>query len=282
MIGTTGATGEVGGRLARRLADRGVPQRLIVRDRSRAPSLAAAEVSKFGGYGDREGMRRAFRGLSTLFLASAHEAPDRVEQHRAAVDAAVEAGVGRIVYLSFLGAAPDSTFTFARDHFHTEEHIRATGIPFTFSRQSIYLDFLLSMVGSDDVIRGPAGEGRLAPVLRDDVADSLAEMVAGSDHEGRVYELTGPAALTLAEVAAEIAAATGRAIRFEDETLEEARASRAGSGAPAWELEGWVTSYAAIAAGELDLVTDHVERLSGHPPVGVAEFLAGGAAGSAP
>ena len=147
LIGTTGATGEVGGRLARRLADRGVPQRLIVRDRSRAPSLAAAEVSKFGGYGDREGMRRAFRGLSTLFLASAHEAPDRVEQHRAAVDAAVEAGVGRIVYLSFLGAAPDSTFTFARDHFHTEEHIRATGIPFTFSRQSIYLDFLPAWSG---------------------------------------------------------------------------------------------------------------------------------------
>ena len=235
----------------------------------------------FGGYGDRDGMRRAFRGLATLFLASAHEAPDRVEQHRAAVDAAVDAGVGRIVYLSFLGAAPDATFTFARDHFHTEEHIRAAGIPHTFSRQSIYLDFIPGMAGADQVIRGPAGEGRFAPVLRDDVADSLAEMVTGDGHEGQAYELTGPAAVTMAEVAAEITAATGHTVRFEDQTLEEARASRAGTGTPAWELEGWVTSYAAIAAGELDVVTDHVERLSNHPPVGVAEFLSAGEADGA-
>ncbi len=235
----------------------------------------------FGGYGDRDGMRRAFRGLATLFLASAHEAPDRVEQHRAAVDAAVDAGVGRIVYLSFLGAAPDATFTFARDHFHTEEHIRAAGIPHTFSRQSIYLDFIPGMAGADQVIRGPAGEGRFAPVLRDDVADSLAEMVTGDGHEGQAYELTGPAAVTMAEVAAEITAATGHTVRFEDQTLEEARASRAGTGTPAWELEGWVTSYAAIAAGELDVVTDHVERLSNHPPAGVAEFLSAGEADGA-
>jgi uncharacterized protein YbjT (DUF2867 family) len=77
-------------------------------------------------------MRAALEGARTLFLIPAAETPDRVRQHRTAVDAAVAAGVRRIVYLSFFGAAPDATFTLARDHWETEEYIRATGVPFTF------------------------------------------------------------------------------------------------------------------------------------------------------
>lgn len=142
MIGTTGATGEVGGRVARRLADRGIQHRPIVRDVSRAPDLRNADVIEFGGYSDLEGMRRGFAGISTLFLVSARETPDRVDQHEAAIDAAVAAGVERIVYLSLIGAAPDATFTFARDHFHTEEHIKRSGLAFTFSRQNLYMDFV--------------------------------------------------------------------------------------------------------------------------------------------
>ncbi|MDQ3983021.1 MAG: NAD(P)H-binding protein, partial [Actinomycetota bacterium] len=102
MIGVTGATGEVGSRVARRLAARGERQRLIVRDGSRAPSLSGADVATFGGYGDVDGMKRAFAGVTTLFLVSAREAPDRVEQHVRAVDTAVTSGVERIVYLSFI------------------------------------------------------------------------------------------------------------------------------------------------------------------------------------
>ncbi len=272
-IGTTGATGEVGRRVARHLADRGAHQRLLVRDASRAPAIAGAEVVEFGGYGDAEGMRQAFAGITTLFLASAHEAPDRVEQHTTAVDVAIAAGVERIVYLSFLGAAPDATFTFARDHFHTEQHIRRSGLAFTFSRQSLYLDFLPTMVGADGVIRGPAGDGRLAPVLRDDVAESLGAMLTEPGHTGQAYELTGPHSLTLTEMAAQISERSGQTVTYEPETLDEARASRAHLAAPAWELEGWVTSYAAVASGELDVVTDHVHRLTGHEPKGVRAFL---------
>jgi len=70
-----------------------------------------------------------------------------------------------------------------------------------------------------------------------------------------------------------ISEATGRPVRYEAETLEQAYASRAGYGAPQWEVDGWVTSYSAIAAGELDVVTDHVERLTGHAPISLAEYL---------
>jgi NAD(P)H dehydrogenase (quinone) len=273
MIGTTGATGEVGGRVAHRLAKRGVKQRLIVRDRSRAPDLPAADVVEFGGYTDPEGMRRACAGISTLFLVSAPEAPDRVDQHEAAIDAAVAAGIERIVYLSFIGAAADATFTFARDHFQTEERIRRSGLGFTFSRQNLYMDLLPVLGGEEGVIRGPAGEGRVAPVLRDDVADALTAMLTEPGHDGATYELTGPEALTLNEVAALVSEFTEHPVVYEEETLEQARASRASYGAPDWEVEGWITTYTAIAAGEFDVVTDHVRRLTGHEPVSAREFL---------
>jgi len=113
LIAATGATGFVGGRVARRLAELGVGQRLVVRDPARAPELPGAEVRAASAYGPGEEMRAALEG-ATLFLVPAHESADRVSQHRTAADAAVAAGVQRIVYLSFLGAAPDSTFTLAR------------------------------------------------------------------------------------------------------------------------------------------------------------------------
>ena len=273
MLGATGATGEVGGRLARRLAARGADQRLIVRDPSRAPDISGADVAVIGGYDDPAGMREAFAGLDVLFLASAKEDENRLDLHHAAVDAAADAGVGRVVYLSFLGAAPDTTFTFGRDHFHTEERIKAAGLNHTFSRDSLYADYMPLFVGANDVIRGPAGTGRFAPITRDDVADAVTEMLVGSGHENAVYGLTGPRTYDLAEVAALLSEVSGRPVTFQDETLEEARESRRPTGAPDWEIEGWVTSYAVIAAGELDVVTDDVRRLTGHEPSDLETFL---------
>lgn len=275
VLAVTGSTGEVGGRVAARLAARGVAQRLVVRDPSRAPALAGAQVvAAPGGYADGDGMRRALSGVHTVFLVSAQETPGRVEQHLTAVRAAVDAGVTRIVYASYLAAAPDATFTFARDHFHTEEAIRAAGVRHTILRNSMYLDFLPVMVGADDVIRGPAGDGRIAMVARDDVADVAAAVLTGEGHDGRTYDVTGAEALTMTELAAALARATGRPVTFHDETIEQARASRAHHGAPDFAVEGWVTSYAAIATGEMDVVSDTVRRVAGHPPVGVAEGLA--------
>lgn len=215
-------------------------------------------------------------GAATLFLVSAVESRDRVAQQLAAVDAAVAAGVGRIVYLSFLAAAPHATFTFARDHFATEQHLRASGAAVTFLRPSLYLDLVPTWVGADGAIRGPAGEGRVAWVARDDVADVAAAVLTepGGVHDGRVYDVTGPAAITLGETVAVLSEVTGRPVAYLPETLEEARASRAPSGAEAWEIEGWVTSYAAIATGEMAVVADTVERVAGHRPHGLRGWLA--------
>jgi NAD(P)H dehydrogenase (quinone) len=273
VIGVTGATGALGGRVARHLADRGVGQRLIVRDRSRAPSLPGAELAEAPDYADGDAMRRALAGVETLFLVSASEHPDRMSLHRSAVDAAAAAGVERVVYTSFLAAAPDTVFTFGRDHFHTEEHIRASGMGHTFLRDSIYLDYVPFFASADGVIRGPAGDGRVAGVARDDIAEAAVAALLDPQHAGQAYGLTGPEAFTMTEAARTITEVTGREVAYLEETLEEARASRAPSGAPAWEIEGWVTSYAVIAAGELDVVTDAVERLTGHAPMTLRAFL---------
>ncbi|GAB3483121.1 NmrA family NAD(P)-binding protein [Amycolatopsis cihanbeyliensis] len=274
VVAVTGTSGGVGGRVAGRLAEAGMRLRLLGRDPDRLPRLPGATVAPPAAYGDGAAMRRALEGAGTLFLVSAHESADRVGEHRTAVDAAVAAGVERIVYVSFLGAAPDATFTFARDHWHTEQHIRGTGLPYTFLRDSFYLASLAGMAGEDGLIRGPAGQGRVSAVAHDDIADvAVAVLRGGEEHAGRTYDVTGPEALTMAEAAAELSRVTGRTVRYLPETREEAYASRAGYGVADWEMAGWVSSYEAVATGELSTVSTTVPDLTGHPAQSFAEYL---------
>lgn len=277
-LAITGATGEVGGRVAARLAGLGIAQRLVVRDAARAPHLEGATPIVASALGDAEGMRRALDGAQTLFLVSGSETADRLQQHLTAVDAATAAGVRRIVYLSFLAAAPDATFTLARQHHATEAHIRAAGVRFTFLRSSLYADFVPFFTTAEGVIRGPAGGGRVAWVTRNDIADVVVAALRWTDdaeldrHEG-AYDVTGPEAYSIAETAQILSRVTSRPITYLEETMEEARESRAPSGAADWEIEGWVTSYAAVATGEMDVVSDTVSWLAGHPPQQLEPFL---------
>ncbi|MFB8439675.1 SDR family oxidoreductase [Streptomyces niveus] len=269
----TGSTGRLGGRVARRLAAAGVGQTLLARDPGRAPRLPGA-VAVPGSYGDRAAVVRALRGVDRLLMVSAAETADRVDTHRVFVDAAVEAGVGHLVYISFYGAAPDATFTLARDHWHTEQHIRAAGVPFTFLRDNLYADFMPGLVGDDGVIRGPAGEGRAAVVAQDDIADAATAVLTGApDHTGATYDLTGPEALTLGEIADVLTGTTGRSVRYQPESVAEAYRTRASYGAPDWQLDAWVSTYTAIAAGELAGVTDCVPRLTGRPATPLADVV---------
>jgi NAD(P)H dehydrogenase (quinone) len=274
MIAVTGVTGGLGGRVARRLAERGAAQRLVVRDPGRAPALDGAEVVT-GSYDDPDGLRRAFQGATTLFMVSASEDPDRLTLHGNVVDAAVAARVERLVYTSFFAAAPDCTFTFGRDHWHAEQRIKGSGLRHTFLRDNLYIDFLPLLAGADGVIRGPASDGRVAAVARDDIADVAVAVLLDESgrHDGRAYDMTGPEALSLAEIAEELSRFAGRPITYHAETLEEAYASRASYGAPDWEVDGWVTTYVAIANGDLEAVSDDVATVAGHPPMRLAEFL---------
>ena len=304
MLAITGATGKLGSKVTSRLANLGRSQRLIVRDPGRAPQLPGAEVAQISSFGDRAAMKRALAGVRKLFLVSARDRMgvnqaaamaglpppryDRAQQQIAAVDAAMEAGVQHIVYLSFLNAAEDATFILARDHFHTEEHIRKLGMPFTFLRVSLYTDNVPLRVSDDGVIRAPAGEGRVAWVTRDDIADVIVAVLTGSGHERRAYDVTGPEALTMAETAASLSSVTGREITYRAQNSREARTEHTttgmdkfeaerrtltGRGLDEYEVEVWVTHYLQIAAGELAAVSNIVPELTGHRAQSLTEYL---------
>jgi uncharacterized protein YbjT (DUF2867 family) len=277
-IGLSGVTGHVGSLVRRLLPDTGQPLVVLARTPARVTAGPRDEVRPCD-FADLDGATRSLSGVDTLLMVSAAEAADRLDQHRTFVRAAAAAGVRHVVYTSFQGAAPDCTFTLGRDHWATEQAIREAGLDFTFLRDSFYADFL-PLMAQDGVIRGPAGEGRVAAVAREDVAAVAAVVLAEPrPHAGATYDLTGPEALTLSEAAATIAEVTGRPTRFLDETVPEAYASRASYGAPDWQVDAWVSTYTAIAAGEVATVSDAVPRLTGRPATSLRDLLVRAQAG---
>ena len=304
MLAITGATGQVGSRVAARLAQMGVPQRLVVRDAARAPRLPLAEIAEAPSYGDAPAMARALAGIDRLFLVSARDrfgvaqmaaragttppAYDRLREQLTAVGAAAAAGVGHIIYLSIVNAAPDATFILAHDHFHTEQFIRASGVPFTFLRASLYTDNVPQCVSAGGVIRVPAGDGRAAWVTRDDVAAAAVAVLTGTGHEGRSYDITGPEALSMAETAERLSETLGRTIAYQAQSAREARETRStsrlekfeaerrsltGRGLDEYEVEVFVTHFLQIAAGDLARVSGAVPALTGRPAQSLADYL---------
>jgi len=272
-IAITGSTGNVGGLVARNLAD--TSPRLIVRDSSRAPGIEGASVAVCE-YSDAAAAVTALSGVDLLFMVSAAEAEDRREQHRAFIRSAAEAGVKHIVYTSFFGADPGAIFTLGRDHADAEAAIRESGMTFTILRDNFYSDLLPLFADEAGVIRGPAGNGLVAAVARADVADVATAILRDpAAHAGLTYELTGPEALSMAQIADRAGAALGRTLTYQAETVEEAYASRAHYGAAQWQLDAWVSTYVAIADGEVARVSSDVLRVTGNEPRTIEQALSG-------
>ncbi|WP_404308798.1 SDR family oxidoreductase [Neorhodopirellula lusitana] len=270
-IGITGATGFLGGCIAQTLDERGIPTRLIVRSAEKAPLLRHADVA-VSSYVDHDAMVAAVKGIDTLFFVSGFESADRLDQHKAAVDAFVAGGVQRVVYTSFVNCNAESIFTFARDHYQTEEYMRDKGLAFAALRDNFYSD-MVPLLATDGVIRGPAQDGKFAPVARTDIADVAVALLTDPAFPTGPFDVTGPDLLTMAEAAAIVSDITGKPITFQNETVEEAFASRAKFNATPFEIEGWVSSYQAIAAGEFAVLSDTVERFTGRLPLTLREHL---------
>ena len=304
MIAVTGASGRLGSRIAARLEKAGVKQRLIVRDGTRAPKLKDAEVAVVSSFGHLPTMKTALAGVGTLFLVSAQDnmgvnqqaakngltlpAYDRLKEHINAIDAAKAAGVKQVIYLSFLNAAEDAVFVLSRDHFHTEEYIRKSGLNFTFMRPCLYMENVPLRVSPEGIIKAPAGNGKAAWVMRDDIADVTTAVLLGEGHNGKTYNVTGPEALTIADTAGKISAACGKPVKYVSITPEETRLKHNASGMEAFEkerrdltgrgledfeVEIWTTHYTQIAAGALDVVSDAIPELTGHKAQSLDEYL---------
>lgn len=271
-IALTGATGEIGSLAARHLAEAGLVARLIVRDASRAPDLPGFDVVAIPGDGGAP-LLRALAGIDTALMVSAYEGEERQALHEDFIDAAVQSGVRHLVYLSFVGAAEDATNVFARDHGATENYLRDCGLDVTVLRSNYYAETLPQFVHNGQ-LRGPSGDGGLAAVARDDVAAAVAAVLTEPGaHIAKVYELTGPHALTFHEVADLLTPVFGTTITYIDQSDEQARQQKSEYGAPSELLDAWLSAYVAIRDGTYARVTTDVEHLLGRPPTPVADAL---------
>ena len=270
-LAITGASGNVGGTTARLLSERGLPLRLLANTPSRAPELPGAVAVKCS-YEDTLTTRVALEGVDVLFMVSAPESEDRLAKHIAFVDAAAASGVRHIVYLSFMNAAPDATFTLARTHFHTEERIKASGMTYTFLRDNFYADFFVELPDEEGRILGPAGDGHVGVVAREDAGRVAAGVLADPGrYENQTLDVTGPEALTLDEIAAILTRVQGRPVTYVRETVEEAYESRKKWPAAQWEYDSWVSTYTSIARGEMDVVSTTVRDVTGRDPLTLEE-----------
>jgi NAD(P)H dehydrogenase (quinone) len=258
MLVVTGSTGHVGRLVAEELAARGHDQRLLVRDPTRAPALAGALHE-----GDR------------AFMVSLHEGLERrLPLHRSFISAAAAAGVARVVYLSFVAAGPDAVFLHARSHGATEEMLERSGMTFTSIRNCMYADDIPGWFDAEGVDRVPGGDGRMCFSYRPELARAIAVTMTEPGHEGRVYDIVTPDAVSLAELAEIASEVTGDAYRYEpsDDAAWDAR-WRAG-GKEEWAIEAGLSSYAALREGEFDVRSDDYRAVTGADPLPVAGVVA--------
>ena len=274
MIVVTGASGRVGGQIAAELARRGVPFRAVTRTIGHAPDLGGAEIA-LAGYDQPDTLVDALAPGDRVFMVSMHEPPERrLPLHRAFLDVAIERGVARIVYLSFLGADPNAAFLHARSHGATEAMLAESGIPYTAVRNGMYADEIATWFDADGRITGPGGDGKVSLTLRAELAEAIAELLVDPAHDARtVVTITGPEALTLAELAAAASEVTGDDYRYEPLDREEWLAYRRGLGRPAWSIEAGISYYDGVAAGEAGIVGDGYRELTGKEPLTIREIV---------
>jgi uncharacterized protein YbjT (DUF2867 family) len=273
VIVVTGSTGKVGRLVAEELSRRGHAQRLLARDRTRAPSLPGAEVVQ-ADYGDADSLGRALGPGDVVFMVSLHEGPERrVPLHRSFVEAAARARVERVVYLSFVAAGADAVFLHARSHGATEALLHESGLPFTAMRNGMYADELPGWFDAEGAIRVDGGDGRMSFSYRSELAEAIAIVLTEPGHEGRVYDVVTADSVSMAELAAAARSVTGDLYRYDpysDAWWEERWRAR---GRSDWQVEAGLTSYQALRSGELDVVTGDFERLTGRRARSVREVV---------
>ena len=287
MILVTGATGQLGQRIVKRLSA-GLPAAgagrlaVSVRDCTRAGDLAARGIEvRQADFDEPETLSAAFAGVERLVLIST-DGPKaaRIAQHGNAIRAAKAAGVTHIYYTSFVDADENSPSEFAQVHAATESALAASGVAFTLLRNGLYADFLpmnFARALHTGVLQLPAGGGRVSYLSRDDLAEAIAAAVLAPRLEKNIYELTGPTAHDYWDIAAKVGRTIGKALRYEPVSEDASAATLESYGLPAWLARALANMYSAAAADRFARTTNDFAALVGHPPKSidclVAEFF---------
>src|SRR5882724_1724534 len=234
----TGATGTVGRDVAKLLSKKGAPVRAGVRDQAKArkqfgPEIALATFD----FEDDSSFAGALDGVGKVFQLPPL-LPNQVEVTNAFVDAARRAGVRCIVKLSAIGVDGEIQFTVGKWHAANEQHIRKSGLAFTFLRPNSFMqNFITYFPPRNGVIYLPWGNGTASFVDTRDIANVAAQTLTSDGHGGRIYTLTGPATLGIAEVALILSEVAGREFKYVDVPEAAARDGMLQAGVPPWQVE---------------------------------------------
>lgn len=279
----TGASGQLGRSVIGHLLKAIPASRVIAlaRDPEKMKDLSAKGVGvRVGTYDDTASLVRAFQGVDTLFFVSASDLEKRVAQHKNVVDAAKQVGVRHVVYTSFQrkDETASSPIAFvAEAHLRTEAWLRASGMTYTFLKNTLYVDMLPMFIGDQVLQTGtvylPAGEGKGAYLTREDMAEIGARVLLTPGHENKEYDVAGESSVTLADIAALIGAAAGKKIQYVSPPADEFKKTLLGAGVPELMVNIVTAFSVAIARGEFEKTNPTVSTLLGRAPVSVAQYL---------
>lgn len=274
----TGATGHLGRHVVESLLARGAEPGDVVatgRDPQRLADLAERGVDvRRADYSDPASLPAALAGARRVLLVSGNEFGQRVDQHTAVARAAADAGVELLAYTSAPYAATTSLLL-AGEHAGTEAALHGLGLPLALLRNAWYVENYTAQLPTylEHGVVGAAGEGRVSLALRREYAAAAATVLLGGDHAGATYELGGPA-VTLAELAAAISEVTGETIGYTDVPVATLTEILTGAGVPAEAARVFADVDRGIAAGELEVPTDDLERLLGDAPLPLRDAVA--------
>lgn len=276
-IVVTAATGHLGNLVIDELLQR-VPADQVVavaRNAEKAAPIADRGVEvRIADYNDPAALSKAFGAGDTVLLISGLE-PNRLDQHKAIIAIAKDAGVARIAYTSVLGG-PEADFDLAADHRATEQAILDSGLPYTFLRNGWYNEVYTGQIAVQlaNGVVGSAGDGRIASAARRDYAAAAAVVLTGDGHEKTAYELNGDTAWTLTEYAAELAKQSGKDVAYSNLSAEDHVRVLVGAGLPEPLARMFAGVDAAIARGLLAGRGSDLARLIGRPTTPIADSIA--------
>lgn len=275
MTLVTGATGIIGSNVARDLLERGVPTRLFVRDPDRAAAALGNGVDlAVGDFTDPASIREALDGVDRVFLCTPNH-PQQVMHETNVIDAAVNAGIRRLVKIGANGAQIGSPLQFWDAHGRIEQHLRDSGLPWVVLRPSSYTSNLLAAaetIKQTGQLFAPADDAKISMIDPRDVAAVAAVVLTQDGHEGRTYTLTGPEAVTYDEAARQLSTAIGRPVHYLNIPDPAAHEAMIRAGLPPWLADQLLILWAQLRRGAAATTTDVVRVLTGREPLTVTDF----------
>lgn len=276
----TGASGNLGRRVVELLLEAGAGQIIAT---TRTPD-ALADLASRGvivrraDFDDPASLVEAFAGADRLLLIStAIFGEQRVKQHLAAIKAAEDAGVKHVIYTSLMNPGPDSPIILAPDHYATETALSNSGLSWTVLRENLYTETLIqALAGAVQMgqLFSAAGDGKAAYITREDCARASAAALASSFDGRRTLDITGPEALSQADLAKLASELSGKSVTYVPLEAGVMIDNMVAAGLPPFIAELLVSFNTAVAQGKLENVSSAVEDLTGQKSTSVAEFLA--------